>query len=112
MKSSIDASYIHVISPQYSEPPLSCLDFRLVFKNTSIPFRRILPNEREILFDNNNYTDVVISGPSINITQSTSVFGSNIKAVTFTVFNNTDLFDDLRSYYFNASGITIPKARI
>jgi hypothetical protein len=78
LKSSSDASYIHVISPQYSEPPLSCLDFRLVFKNTTTPFRRILPNEREILFDNNNYTDVVISGPSINLTQCTSVFGSNI----------------------------------
>lgn len=92
--------------------PLSCLDFKLVFKSTTMPFSRILPNEREIMFDNNNYTDVVISGASVNLTQCTSAYGSNIQAVTFTVFNNTDLFDDYRSYYFNTSGITIPKARI
>ena len=78
LKSSIDASYIYVMSPQYSEMPLSCLDFKLVFKSTTMPFSRILPNEREIMFDNNNYTDVVISGASVNLASCTSAYGSNI----------------------------------
>ena len=75
-------------------------------------FNRVTTNEYEILFDNTNYTDIVITGTQINLASCTSSFGPNISAVAFTQFNNKELFDDFRSYVFNSSAITIPKARI
>lgn len=94
-------------------PPLSCLDFKLVFRNTSLPFNRVTSNEYEILFDNTNYTDIVITGTSISLNSCTAALGhSNISATAFTQFNNRELFDDMRSHLFNSTPITITRARI
>ena len=91
---------------------MACLDFKLVFRNTSLSYNRLTTNDYEILFDNTNYTDIVITGTQINLASCTSAFGSNISAVGFTQFNNRELFDDFRSYLFNSTPITISKARI
>jgi hypothetical protein len=112
LKSISDPQTIYVYSPQLYRPPLACLDFKLVFRNTNLPFNRLTTNDYEILFDNTNYTDIVITGTQINLAACTSVHGPNISAVAFTQFNNRELFDDYRSYLFNSTPITISKARI
>jgi hypothetical protein len=54
--------------------------FRLAFPNTKLPVQQTGDlNTREIVFDNTNYTDVVIGGsPIINTADCVSQFGSNI----------------------------------
>ena len=113
LKSVADPQTIFVNPPQTFGPPLSCLDFKLVFRNTSMPFNRVTSNEYEILFDNSNYTDIVITGTQISLNACTAALGhSNISATAFTQFNNRELFDDMRSHLFNSTPITITRARI
>ena len=69
----------------------------------------------QILFDYNNYTDIILTNPTVNVSNCVSSFGvatAITGTIAFANFNNTYLFNDQHSYLFNNTPITISKTNI
>ena len=78
LKSIQDTPALYINAPELTEAPLPCLGFILNYKNTALALNVNTANYQEILFNNNNYTDIVITGVSLNLTTCVALYGSNI----------------------------------
>lgn len=112
VRSASDSFSFQVNSPEQSFEPLSCLSFQLIFKNKTIGFTAQNSNLREVFFENNNYTEVSITGVTVSTTACTATYGTSISTLAFAVFDNPMLFEDMHSNVINTTAITLSSTKI
>jgi hypothetical protein len=65
-----------------------------------------------VTFSNNNFTDILFGMPVVDSSACAAYFGSPVTTLAFMAFDNPALFEDVHSYPFNTSLISIPATKV